>query len=286
MDPELWTASALFSPSKARQQQVQAKDWAFVDGWLAKLYAPKAVPIFERNEETLQALLTLANANEAAHLERDLVDKLEQDAYREYQQTAKNDVDTHLYHAITTNITSRGREALKELSTAAVFLDAPCLSSEALAHDIISLTDTKYNLEEQLSRVSTLQQSLEREQIRLERIFSEVQSDSFKPSPDLPEKTNDYLRSTKTTKAKLAEYNERLNTFAAVPRTRPSIDDVANHRAEATTLVSKLEVVTAKLDAFHGLPTDPNLARARVEAAKVELRGLIRKRDNLFETLI
>ncbi|KAK5005331.1 hypothetical protein LTR28_007838 [Elasticomyces elasticus] len=252
MDPELWTASALFSPSKARQQQVQAKDWAFVDGWLAKLYAPKAVPIFERNEETLQALLTLANANEAAHLERDLVDKLEQDAYREYQQTVSSLSQKHV----------------------------------PLAHDIISLTDTKYNLEEQLSRVSTLQQSLEREQIRLERIFSEVQSDSFKPSPDLPEKTNDYLRSTKTTKAKLAEYNERLNTFAAVPRTRPSIDDVANHRAEATTLVSKLEVVTAKLDAFHGLPTDPNLARARVEAAKVELRGLIRKRDNLFETLI
>lgn len=34
-----WAASALFSPSKARIAQAQARDWGFVDSWLAKRYS-------------------------------------------------------------------------------------------------------------------------------------------------------------------------------------------------------------------------------------------------------
>ncbi len=86
MDSESWTAGALFSPSKARHQQAQAKDWAYVETWLAKKYAPRAVPAFERNDDTLQALLMQANSNEAADLERDLIDRVEQNADEEFRK--------------------------------------------------------------------------------------------------------------------------------------------------------------------------------------------------------
>lgn len=78
MDPDV--ASALFSPSKARQQQAQAKDWDYVTTWLRKKYFPKPIPNFERNEETLQALLNLAAFNERADEEQELTERVEREA--------------------------------------------------------------------------------------------------------------------------------------------------------------------------------------------------------------
>lgn len=79
-------SDALFSPSKARQQQAQAKDWIFVDSWLSKKYHPKPVPSFERNEETLQALMTLVAFNERADEEQALVEKVERQALNELEE--------------------------------------------------------------------------------------------------------------------------------------------------------------------------------------------------------
>lgn len=76
-------SDALFSPSKARQQQAQAKDWIFVDSWLSKKYHPKPVPAFERDEETLQALMTLVAFNERADEEQALVARVERQALNE-----------------------------------------------------------------------------------------------------------------------------------------------------------------------------------------------------------
>lgn len=82
-------SSALFSPSKARQQQALAQDWIFVDSWLSKKYHPKPVPPFERNEDTLQALMTLVAFNERADEERVLVERVERMALRELEEEEK-----------------------------------------------------------------------------------------------------------------------------------------------------------------------------------------------------
>ena len=81
--------AAIFSPSVARAAASTAKDWSYVDDWLRRKYAASSssssassisggakatakrsswttVPQFERNPETLKALLALAAANEAA----------------------------------------------------------------------------------------------------------------------------------------------------------------------------------------------------------------------------
>ena len=79
--------AAIFSPSVARAAASTAKDWSFVDDWLHRKYAASSasgggggktaakrsswttVPQFERNPETLKALLALAAANEASRWE-------------------------------------------------------------------------------------------------------------------------------------------------------------------------------------------------------------------------
>lgn len=82
---EDWTASH-FSPSKARQQRAQAKDWEYVQSWLEKKFAPKPIPSFERNDETLKALLELASFNDAADEERALISDVHESALKELQE--------------------------------------------------------------------------------------------------------------------------------------------------------------------------------------------------------
>src|SRR5579862_8401240 len=78
-----WSPGAIFSPSQARQQQAQAKDWNYIDTWLSAKYSSKSAPPFERNNETLKALLALASWNEGVDEERTLVAKVEAKALEE-----------------------------------------------------------------------------------------------------------------------------------------------------------------------------------------------------------
>ena len=82
---EDWTASH-FSPSKARQQRAQEKDWEYVRFWLEKKFTPKPVPPFERNEETLKALLELASFNDAVDEEATFISDLQKDALKHLQE--------------------------------------------------------------------------------------------------------------------------------------------------------------------------------------------------------
>jgi HAUS augmin-like complex subunit 1 len=91
-----WSPGAIFSPSQARQQQVQAKDWNFIDTWLSAKCSPKSAPPFERTNETLKALLALARCNETADEEKVLVARLEAKALEELKTEVRLIFDIHL----------------------------------------------------------------------------------------------------------------------------------------------------------------------------------------------
>ncbi|KAL1865252.1 hypothetical protein VTK73DRAFT_5435 [Phialemonium thermophilum] len=82
--------AAIFSPSVARAAASAARDWNFVDGWLtSRLRRANAqtgsAPIFERNPDTLRALLALVALNESADEERDLLASAEASALAELE---------------------------------------------------------------------------------------------------------------------------------------------------------------------------------------------------------
>lgn len=77
--------SLSFSPSKARAQRAQAADWHHVDTWLSSKFQGRSVPAFERNEDTLRALLALVAANEKADEEREIVWAVERKALGEME---------------------------------------------------------------------------------------------------------------------------------------------------------------------------------------------------------
>ncbi|KAI1117792.1 hypothetical protein F5Y14DRAFT_323654 [Nemania sp. NC0429] len=115
--------AAIFSPSAARAAASTAKDWAYVDAWLRRQFAAlrqgqvqqghgqdgspatapqnqsniskpttTSPPPFERNPETLEALLSLIAANEEADEDRDRLARLESAALSEVR-AAEDDKD-------------------------------------------------------------------------------------------------------------------------------------------------------------------------------------------------
>jgi HAUS augmin-like complex subunit 1 len=48
-------------------------------------------------------------------------------------------------------------------------------------------------------------------------------------------------------------------------------------------VVKDLEV---QVKSYHGLPQDTDLARLELESVKIELQGLTRQRDSMFEGLV
>lgn len=280
MDAE-WTASALFSPSKARAQQAQAKDWAAVDSWLAKRY-PSRLPIFERNEDTLHALLTLANFSENADEQRGQVDRIEKTTF---QAIAKRQggIGSEVVQALILELS--GEAHLDTLAEALVSSDCPNANVAVMGAKIVNLTSSEFEMAQQMKHVKAQVDALKTEQDRLQKVLQELESDAFRAPADIAETTAEWQKTTKHLTAKIAEYKERLS--ASQPGAAPnSIEDVQRRADDVGRQRDQLASLETQLKAYQDLPTDTRGARRKLEEARDQLRRLTSKRDQLFEDLV
>ncbi|TKA66080.1 hypothetical protein B0A55_09463 [Friedmanniomyces simplex] len=278
--PGDWTATALFSPSKARAQQAQARDWASVESWLAKQYG-KQIPAFERNEETLQALLTLATVNEDADDQRGMIEKVEKSALSASTSQRPEGEDT--YRNLLDSFSTHDQEALDALAGAAVLLDSS--DCTRMCDRLCELTAERFELSEQLYRTNAQTAVIKSEQSRLERLLAELRAEHFQPPPNVLEQTAEWSRSTKQLKAKLAEYDERLGAIRSVASPAPTLEGVSRLAKDFDALQDRMKMGSTELSAFDALPSDPKAARAKLERARKDLRDLTTQRDQLFESL-
>ncbi|KAK5685983.1 hypothetical protein LTS10_002096 [Elasticomyces elasticus] len=278
--PGDWTASALFSPSKARAQQAQARDWASVDNWLSKQYG-KRIPAFERNEETLQALLTLATLNEDADEHRGLVWKV-QKAAPSAQAARSNDGDEH-YRNLLEAMNSEDRDNLDAVAVTAAVLDAD--STAAMYSRLCDLTAESFEISQQIDRAASQRAAIANEQARLEQLLKELNAPHFQAPDDVLEQSTEWVRNTKHLKAKLAEYDERLSVVRSVPSPSPTVEEIARQTSDLKTLREQMSALDTDLSVFGNLPSDPKVARFKLEGARKDLRDLVSRRDRLFENL-
>jgi HAUS augmin-like complex subunit 1 len=124
----IWSPAKVFSPTAAKAASLQQKDWAYVDQFLATRFAPNPVPKFERNTDTLKALLALANANEAADEEKALERGVKEKALDELK---KRDVATEearrgngepLLVGVEEHLTPEGKRCLNSVALLSVAL--------------------------------------------------------------------------------------------------------------------------------------------------------------------
>lgn len=280
------STSAIFSPSVARQQLAAAKDWNYIDSWLSTKFNGKTPPAFERNNDTLKALLALATLNETADEERELLARVEVKTLQNLEAKERANPHTRLLNSIEDSLSREGQTTLEALSTLSVTLKQPIPDVEKLGRSIIDLHVTSYNLDQAADRVLVLEKHLKGELAKINSLIADLQSDVYQPSSELAKQTNDYQRKIKGLASKLPELKERVASLSAAAGTPITIQDVKIEEDKFRALMGIVKDLETQVKSYHGLPQDTDLARLELESLKMELRDLTRERDSMFEGLV
>jgi HAUS augmin-like complex subunit 1 len=278
--------SAIFSPSVARQQLAAAKDWNYVDSWLSTKFSGKTPP-FERNNDTLKALLALAALNESADEERDLLARIESKALQDLQANTNADPNAGILSQLEEALTQEGEASLDALSSLSVLLNQPAADTENLGRRMINLQVTTYNLDQASDRISILEKHLNIELDRINNLIKDLESDAYQCPPNLTKETTDYQRRTKALAAQLPDLKDRVASLSAatgIPGT--TVEDVKVEEQNFKYVMAKVNSLENEIKKYHGLPQDTDLARLELESLRIELRDLTRQRDSMFEGLV
>lgn len=278
----------LLSPAKARQAAIQAKDWAYVNSWLSRQYAPKSIPPFERNEDTLRTLLALAAANDAADEEATLLHRAREEAVEGFkaheaaEDTQKKELLDEVEHCLDDN----GTQNLEDLAETTAALGALSSETTDLGQSIIELTKEEFDAREQVSKVEMLQKYLERELAMLQEQLEMLKSDEVYDTPaNLPALTAEWTRGTKLLTAKVGEYRDRIASLERNKSKGPTIEEVIAEEQTVVKIRSMVKTLEDRVRMFHDLPKDVSEARAQYRQLERELAQLIRERDSMFEKM-
>jgi HAUS augmin-like complex subunit 1 len=290
--------SDLFSPSKARQQRAQAQDWAAVDSWLSSHYRGRAIPQFERNDDTLKALLALAVANETSAENQRVVDTVKKEAVQELkdaqsqrEQHPLSSVLTNTLSELEANLTPDGDRALATLTTTATVLTSSDTRPETLAFDIQSLTTRIDELKLEIMVVQTLQSHLEAQKASLQKTLLTLGTDPALSTPsNLPQQTQSCIAQTKQLRLKLDEYMSRVYALTDYSGKNELIANEELMQLVALEqsvdwLAAEIRDMEGQLDAFKDLPSDLTSAKKEIQALEKEVEAVRAGRDELFAAL-
>ncbi|KAK0610481.1 hypothetical protein B0T17DRAFT_500002 [Bombardia bombarda] len=306
--------TAIFSPSVARAAASAAKEWSFVDAWLARHYHGRSPPPFERNSDTLRALLALANANESADEKRQQVARLEAQALHALQQqhlqqqqqhqddsqtpTAQETLSSAREAILTAIESSLSRDGLAALNAmASISLTQGLTYSTAPVADlgsrIITLSAQAAELEQTSARVQVLTRYVEYEAQQAAALVAELRDDPhYRPAADLAKQNLETQRKVKAMAARLPELRDRVSSLAVASSVgagtppSPTIEQVRREEEAYLALLAQKKELDARVRSFQGLPPDTDQARQQLESLRAELRHMTARRDAVFEGLV
>ncbi|KAJ5898857.1 hypothetical protein N7495_003601 [Penicillium taxi] len=283
--------SPLVSPSKARQAAMKAKDWAYVNSWLIRQYAPKPVPQYERNEDTLRVLLTLAAANDAADEEAALQHRAREEAIQAFKAQAEAELkDPHerlkneILDEVEMCLDDKGRRDLDDLAQSAAVLGST-LNPEPmhLSQSIVELTVEDFDAQNQVTKVEAIQSYLQKELVRLQEYLEFLKSREVYETPqDIQSMTADWNRNTKMLSKKVEEYQDRIVSLERIQTQGPSIEDLKREEDITLRLRKEVDSLGRRIKAFRNLPSTIPGARATYKELEGELGRLKRQRDNIL----
>ncbi|KAJ5779571.1 hypothetical protein N7457_007291 [Penicillium paradoxum] len=287
--------SPLVSPAKARQAAIQAKDWAYVNSWLNRQYAPKPVPKFERNEDTLRVLLTLAAANDAADEEASLQHLAREEAVQSHKIREEFErKDPHeqqknqLLDEVEMCLDERGRRDLEDLAGCAAALGNTLNPTPGdLAQSIVELTVEEFSAQQQVAKVDTLHQYLQKELVRLQAEFEDLKTDvAYETPSDTQSLTSEWTRGTKTLAIKVGEHQDRIASLERVQPQGPTIKELIVEEDNVIKMRETVKSLQGRVRAFQDLPKDTTGARKKYKELEHELARLTRQRDSILGRIV
>ncbi|TDZ28055.1 hypothetical protein C8035_v002896 [Colletotrichum spinosum] len=297
----LTQSTAIFSPSIARIAASTAKDWSFVDAWLVSRFQGRPIPPFERNPDTLKALLVLATLNETVDEERDLVGRAEASALRELSATRRSpgssavtadfvspiEVREKVLTALQDNLTREGTAALTSMATLSCQLSIPYPDVETLGNSMLQCHAQASDLEQIRVRVHVLANHIRQEFATADDILRTLRSDDYKPANDMARHNLDIQRKIKAMAARMPERKDRPTSLDQPPdHPHRTIQQITQQENDYIKLLAQKKGLDSQVDQFSSLPDDVKQARIELEQLRVELQTVTQHRDTRFEGLI
>ncbi|KAF8541896.1 hypothetical protein BDD12DRAFT_827207 [Trichophaea hybrida] len=290
----IWSPAKVFSPTVAKQQSLQQKDWIYVDQFLSTRFAPDPVPKFERNPDTLKALLALASANESADEEKALEHRVKEKALDELQkrdaamEESRKGKGEPLLVGVEEHLTPEGRRCLNSVALLSVALGSNSTEPQKLSSHLVALSSQEASIAQQTNRIDTLHSRLQTELSSLREALRNLENGEEHKLPlDLTTRVTEWTRTTRHLRNKTEDYKDRLQAMEAVLPTE-GLTVPALIRQEQDILVLKELVLDLEAQAkgFQGLPPEKDLARLEVERVQGELEELEAKRERLYDGMI
>lgn len=289
MDPTSPINSPLLSPAKARQQAIQAKDWAYVNSWLSRQYGAKPVPHFERNEDTLRILLALGAANDAADEEATLLHRAREETVREHKalENSEDEMKSELLDEMEACLDENGSRDLDDLAETTTTLGTLSAETTDLGQAIIELTKEEFDTRNQLSRVEMLRKYLEKELAALREELAKLKSEKAYEIPvDLPAMAAEWSRGTKLLSPKILEYQDRAASLERNKPKGPTIEDLVTEEESIIEIRETVATLEARVRAFHDLPKNIEGARSQYKQLERELSQLVQQRDDMYDSFV
>ncbi|PFH55326.1 hypothetical protein XA68_18571 [Ophiocordyceps unilateralis] len=271
--------AVIFSPSVARIAASTARDWSYVDAWLAsKLPACRPIPPFERNQRTLKALLTLALANEAADEERNNLAGASAFALRALEQhESACPLRDSLLASVQRCVSNEGYNALEALANVALQAAAPWAAPTDLGRDFVRLQASLAEMDTIISRLDLLRRHVDRDAGIAADALRAWQSHRSRPFPDAARQNLEMQRKTKVMRAQLVELLDRAARPVCKPRL--TVEDISCEEQHVVALLARCRELEAHITARIGLPADTTEAEDEVEAHRSQLGHLELHRD-------
>lgn len=291
MNPAEDDITHLLSPSKAREASARAKDWSLVTSFLTRLYHPSPPPRFERNDDTLQALLSLIAANAAAderanfllHAQREELEHLT--SARSSPNGGQDFID-NILNTLEHSLDPSAYEALDEIAQVSVQMGSLSTDPETLGKDIIDLTAKEFYLEDQVKKIDELRQQLERETAQLHDQLNRLKDEQAQEEQETQQQhIADWNRASKMLGVKFMEYREKVAAFERNDNDGLTIEDLREKEEVVLQQKDRLKRLERDLQGYHNLPPDLESMKAEYQRLNAEVIRLQRKRDELFENL-
>ncbi|PYH38738.1 uncharacterized protein BO87DRAFT_131900 [Aspergillus neoniger CBS 115656] len=280
--------SPLLSPAKARQAAIQAKDWAYVNAWLGRQYAPNPVPSFERNEDTLRTLLALAAANDTADEESTVLHQAREQAVESFKAREENEEKqkVEILDEVEHSLDDNGRRNLDDLAETTAVLGALGTSTRDLGQSIIELTVEEFDAQQQMSRVQALHEYLGRELAILREQLLDLKTNEVYETPaNLPALTAEWTRETKLLSTKAGEYQDRIASLQRNKCKGPTLEEVIAEEQSVIRMLESTKTLVERVKKLHDLPSDIPGARAQYKELEQELDRITQQRNTMSEKL-
>lgn len=298
------TSAAIFSPSVARLASSAAKDWNYVDSWLSSKFPGRSPPPFERNTETLKALVALAALNESVDEDRDLVTSVEASALQALSDCANDEtlrgygggsdamilkaspvaVAESVIAAIEGDLSIEGRSAYASLASTSVELGIAYPGPAMLGRRIAELQMRLFQLEQAVSRMGVLREHVDDQLFRSQNQLKELESDGYRTVASLAKLNIELQRKVKMGATRVQDTKEKAGSSSQLPEL--TVQQLKEEESLYLKILAYGGALDKQIKSFQGLSPDTDLARQQLEALRTELHSATQKRDIVFEGLV